>query len=369
MKNKTFQMSTHTAIATTAKGQFDVIQVPTEAPGEGEILVKVEYSSLAAIDTYVTDHGFAVASYPTVLGMNVSGTVVKLGAGVDDLVEGDRVAALGQYTSHSRGMQEYSLLARFSCAKIPDSTSLDVSATLGDNFITAFYTIFDVLQLPVPSSFPASSPPPLASKAILIYGAGSTTGQYAVQLLHIAGYKNIIATASPKNHDYLRSLGATSTFDYRSPDLVKDIAAAAGGDGKITLAFDCVAMLGDSLATIGKVISPQGSVAFLLPVKIGTTLAIDNSSGMLMDLPKDKNPLPEGTTVIPVNAFNYQANEFLRSNLMPKILPSLLESGILKPNRIRLIDQGTFKERVAKGLDLLRNNKLSAEKVVVKVRA
>jgi hypothetical protein len=54
---------------------------------------------------------------------------------------------------------------------------------------------------------------------------------------------------------------------------------------------------------------------------------------------------------------------------MPKILPSLLESGIIKPNRVRLIDQGSFKERVATGLDLLRNNKISAEKVVVKVRA
>ena len=54
---------------------------------------------------------------------------------------------------------------------------------------------------------------------------------------------------------------------------------------------------------------------------------------------------------------------------MPKILPSLLESGIIKPNRIRLIDQGPLKERVATGLDLLRHNRLSAEKVVVKVRA
>ena len=83
-------MSTHTAIATTAKGQFDAIQVPTEAPGKGEILLKVEYSSLAALDTYMTDNGH-VTSYPTVLGLNMSGTVAKLGVGVDDLVEGDRV--------------------------------------------------------------------------------------------------------------------------------------------------------------------------------------------------------------------------------------------------------------------------------------
>ena len=194
---------------------------------------------------------------------------------------------------------------------------MDASTTLGDNFITAFYTVFDLLQLPVPSSFPASSQPPLASSAILIYGAGSTTGQYAIQLLHSAGYKNIIATASPKNHDYLRSLGATSTFDYRSPDLVRDIAVAAGGDGKVTLALDCIATLADSLATIAKVISPRGLVAILLPIKMGTTLTIDGGSEMLMDLPKDKNPLPEGTTVILVRGFNYQTN--VRQFLCPGV--------------------------------------------------
>jgi hypothetical protein len=52
---------------------------------------------------------------------------------------------------------------------------------------------------------------------------------------------------------------------------------------------------------------------------------------------------------------------------MPKILPQLLASGIIQPNRVRLLEQGTFKERVATGLDLLRNNKVSGEKIIVKV--
>ena len=87
-------MPTHTAIATTAKGEFDAVQLPTEAPGEGEILLKVEYSSLIAFDTYVADLGYGVESYPTVLGFNASGTVAKLGSGVEDLSVGDRVSAL-----------------------------------------------------------------------------------------------------------------------------------------------------------------------------------------------------------------------------------------------------------------------------------
>ena len=53
---------------------------------------------------------------------------------------------------------------------------------------------------------------------------------------------------------------------------------------------------------------------------------------------------------------------------MPKIFPSLLEKGVLEPNRVRLLKNGTFKERVEEGLDLLRNNKISGEKVVVEIK-
>lgn len=84
-------MSTHTAIATTSKGAFDAIQVPTDTPGPGEILLKTEYSSMIAFDTYTTDLGYAVERYPLVLGFNASGVVKAVGPGVTGLVVNDRV--------------------------------------------------------------------------------------------------------------------------------------------------------------------------------------------------------------------------------------------------------------------------------------
>lgn len=84
-------MSTHTAIAATAKGQFDAIQVPTHPPVEGEVLIKVEYAAMIAFDTYVVDRGFYVQSYPMTLGFSASGTVAELGSGVNDLKVGERV--------------------------------------------------------------------------------------------------------------------------------------------------------------------------------------------------------------------------------------------------------------------------------------
>ena len=54
---------------------------------------------------------------------------------------------------------------------------------------------------------------------------------------------------------------------------------------------------------------------------------------------------------------------------MPKVLSELLEKGLLQPNKVRLLKSGTLQERVEEGLDLLRNNKISGEKVVVEVKA
>lgn len=170
--------------------------------------------------------------------------------------------------------------------------------------MTAFYTIFSQLGLPIPSSFPATSPPPLASTPILIYGAGSTAGVYAIQLLRLAGYKKIIATASKKHHEYLHDLGATDTFDYNSPSLVEDVSKAVGGDGKLLFAMDCITAEG-TLAILGKMMSPFGKVAMLLPIKEGNTVTNGMEQPMFFELAEEKNPFPKGTEVIGVRTFLY----------------------------------------------------------------
>ncbi|KAF8913202.1 biotin/lipoyl attachment:Carbamoyl-phosphate synthase subunit L [Gymnopilus junonius] len=350
--------NTHKAIAATAKGLYDEIQVPTETPGEGQVLLKAAYGAMIAFDTYVTDRGFYVQEYPVILGFSASGTIEKLGPGVDDLKLGDRVTAFTFGPSNRKALQEYSVQPRTVIAKIPDSLPLEEAATIPDNFVTAFYTLFSQLGLPIPLSFPAPESPPLASAPILVYGAGSTAGLYAVQLLRLAGYKKIIATASKKHHEYLRSLGATDTFDYRSPSVVEDIANAIGGDGKVLLALDCITA-DATLTLVAKVISSRGKVALLLPIKEGNTVTNEQQQTLYFELSEDKNPFPSTTEIIGVRTFFYEQDENLKNNLMPKILPELLRSGYIKPAPVLLQDKGTFKERVGTGLELLRENKVS----------
>lgn len=127
--------------------------------------------------------------------------------------------------------------------------------------------LFDQLRLPAPEAFPAVSPPADASAPILIWGAAGSTGQYTVQLLHAAGYKKVFAVASSKHHEFLRSLGATDTFDYNSRNVTEQIVAAAGGPVK--LVFDAIGDEQNSLKPVSQIVGNGSKVAFLLPVRVG----------------------------------------------------------------------------------------------------
>jgi rhodanese-related sulfurtransferase len=265
-------------------------------------------------------------------------------------------------------------------SQLPDDYSLEAAATIPDNFITAFYTLFDCLEF-TPPTFPVSVPPPHADTPILVYGAGATSGQYAVQLLALAGYKRVIATASPRHHSYLESLGAAHVVDYNADDMPQKILLAAGRSLQFVL--DCISAEG-TLKSITSVVSSDGVVAMLLPVTEGSRHVAGKDVQMWMELPVDRNPFPDSVKLVGVRTLLYQQvsilrlvliehidklaqNEYLRDNLMPKILPRLLEEAIIQPNRVRLFDQGSLQDRCQEALDVVRNGQVNGEKVIVKV--
>jgi len=88
-------MSTHAAVITSAlRAPLQIIQVPTTAPGEAEVLVRVEFTASTPFDLHQNDGGLGVVIHPQVMGTNLAGTVTELGAGVKNLKVGDKVPHL-----------------------------------------------------------------------------------------------------------------------------------------------------------------------------------------------------------------------------------------------------------------------------------
>jgi len=103
--------------------------------------------------------------------------------------------------------------------------------------ITALASLY--FGLGVPFGFlPEPSTPVSGLRTILVLGGASSVGAAAVQLLHIAGGYNILATSSSKHFDNIKSLGASDVFDYKSASVVDEIRKVAPNG--INAIFDAV---------------------------------------------------------------------------------------------------------------------------------
>jgi NADPH:quinone reductase-like Zn-dependent oxidoreductase len=93
-------------------------------------------------------------------------------------------------------------------------------------------------------------------------------GQYAVQFAKLAGLR-VISTASAKNIDFVKSLGADEVFDYNDSEAYKKILDATGGTLKYAL--DCISEGTTPIQVTKSFGSSGGTVVTLLPYKEGTT--------------------------------------------------------------------------------------------------
>ena len=136
---------------------------------------------------------------PIVLGCEIAGTVEEAGGGVRDFQVG---AAVYGYVSLQRngGYAEYTIAKSDEIAPKPESLDFDNAAAVAVGALTSSQAIFDTANL-------------RAGQRILITGASGGVGSMAVQLAKAKG-AFVIATASGKNEEFVRSLGADEFVDY-----------------------------------------------------------------------------------------------------------------------------------------------------------
>lgn len=212
---------------------------PQPHPGAGEVLVRVYATGVIANElkwdeTYQSRAG-STRSLP-IPGHDLSGVVEEVGPGVTTLARGSEVYALTAF-DRDGAEAEYTIALPGELAPKPRSLNHVQAAAVPLTALTAWQALFEHADL-------------VAGQSVLIHGAAGGVGVFAVQLARWKG-ADVIATASARNRDFLRELGANEVIDYsttRFENVVHDV----------DLVFDLVG--GDTLQRSWQAIKPGGAL-------------------------------------------------------------------------------------------------------------
>jgi NADPH2:quinone reductase len=213
------------ALVVSANGGPDVLdvrQLPAPEPGPGQLLVDVAASGVNFKDVYERE-GLYPRPTPFVLGDELAGTVVGVGADVSEFAVGDRVASAGADGAHATA----ALVDAAKAVRVPDGVELEVAAAVMLQGLTAHYLLN--------STYPLGK-----DETALIQPAAGGTGQLLVQLAKAKGARVIAAVGSAEKARIVTDLGADDVIRYdEADDLAAAVRAANGGAG-VDVVYDGV---------------------------------------------------------------------------------------------------------------------------------
>ncbi|KAI1085462.1 GroES-like protein [Whalleya microplaca] len=239
---RSYTMATNTAAwITAAKAHpFEVKPAPLWTPEANEILIQNGAVAINPVDSSLQLGAWWPLNYPTMLGQDVAGTVAAVGPGVTRFKKGDRVVghAVGMATKRDQdnAFQSYTIVSSHMASPIPDNISFESASVLPLAMSTAACALFQDTHLKL--QYPTYPPQKSTGQTLLVWGGASAVGSNAIQLAINAGYE-VITTASPKNFEYVKKLGASQVFDYSSPTVTDDLINAFKGKTSAG-ALDCI---------------------------------------------------------------------------------------------------------------------------------
>lgn len=308
-------------------------------------------------DTYGRDWGLFIGEKAEkILGSNVSGIIESTGPGVTSFEKGDRVFGLSNYhgpQSDQAGLQQYAILDVSAIAKPPVDFTDEQVVTLPVNIVTSWMALFTKSGFGFPAPFAEEGKAfDYAARTIVIIGAGSNVGKFAVQLAATAGIGKTIAIAGAANKDALTTMGATHFIDRRDApeDITKQVNAAAGPNGA-THVYDCVNMVADSAITV---------LSTSQPSMLRSLLPIEGEEGEKL---KSQRPQCDAQMV-------HCANDDLSPNQEAfwAHVPKWLQEGKLLPTEFRVIEGLEKVNEINAALDGYRDmDRSGAKQVIVRV--
>jgi putative PIG3 family NAD(P)H quinone oxidoreductase len=216
-----------TAIAITAPGGPDVLQ-PVETaiprPGPGQVLIEVAYAGVNRPDVLQRLGHYPPPPGASALpGLEVSGTIVAVGEGVDAGLLGRAVCALVT----GGGYAEYCLACADHCLPVPAGLTMAEAAALPETLFTVWHNVFERGWA-------------CEGEALLVHGGTSGIGTMAITLAKLFGLTVIVTCGSDGKCDAALAHGADHAINYRTADFGEQVLSITGGKG-VELVLDMVA--------------------------------------------------------------------------------------------------------------------------------
>ncbi|RAH49975.1 zinc-binding alcohol dehydrogenase family protein [Aspergillus brunneoviolaceus CBS 621.78] len=344
-------MSTQKAIVVTSPKQASLVRdraIPTLR--DDYILVKTVSVALNPTDW---KHIAFLAPVGVLVGCDYAGIVEEVGKNVQGKFQkGDRVCGFvhgaNAVEPEDGAFAEYIVAKADVSTKIPANLSFQEAATLGVGITTVGQALYQSLKLAPPTA------PTTTREPLLIYGGSTATGALAIQFAKLSGYQ-VLTTCSPHNFDLVKQLGADAAFDYKNPDTPAEIRRYT--DNKLRLVLDTISVEASAKFCDEALSTEGGEYSALLAVGIERQNVNDRWTLAYTAVGED---FTFGETPMPAKP---QDREFAAR--FWETAAQLLAEGKIKVHRPKVGARGL--EGVMEGLELLKQDKVSGEKLVYNV--
>ncbi|KIM99388.1 hypothetical protein OIDMADRAFT_126591 [Oidiodendron maius Zn] len=336
-----------------------IIESPIPTPGPDEITIQVVTLGINPIDWKAADPqvanallGMLKAKQYANPGKDIAGYVHSVGSNVQEFKLGDRVAS----TNHGGGFAEYAIGPGFTTYLLPNHVSFEEAVSYGLGYLTAALNLYKELRLSEPWN-PATETTPL-----VIYGASSTVGAFAVKLARLSNIHPIIAVAG-RGAGFVSSLLDSSkgdvVIDYRkgSEHVISEIQRS---DPKAQNVLDAIS-IPESISLLSSIPDPVNrQMSLVLPPEAPTVnprINITVSFAPLLWEPNDPSgPDGEITARIALKAFAY---------ITFRYLVHAQANHLISPHPCEVLPGGL--EEISGGLKNLRDGKNSARKYILRI--
>jgi NADPH2:quinone reductase len=228
--------------------------VEVGAPGPGEALVRHHAVGLNFIDVYLRSGLYPLPQLPSGLGFEAAGVVEAVGAGVDHLSTGDRVAYAG---GPPGAYAQARVIAADRLVKLPEAIELETGAAMMLQGMTTEYLIRRTYEVQ-------------SGDTVLFHAAAGGVGLIACQWLNHLGATVIGTVGSEEKAALARAHGCHHTINYREQDVAQSVREITDGKG-VRVVYD----------SVGKS-TWEGSLDCLRPR--GLMVSYGNASGPVSDV-------------------------------------------------------------------------------------